>query len=169
MSSENQPKSDRSESVVVDDPHNMHQELSDKHHDPLIRRLHVIIRWAIKLLSILMVFVIILGSLDILFVLYTQLSTPPYYALEVSEIFQVFGAFMVVLIAIEIFINIRLYLGSSVLPVKMVVATALMAVARKIIILDMKFATPMEVFALATTIIALGITYWLISFKIDKH
>ncbi|SMF31692.1 Uncharacterized membrane protein, DUF373 family [Alteromonadaceae bacterium Bs31] len=148
-----------------DDNNQMHQELSQSHHDPLIRRLHQSIRIVVKFLSVLMVLVIILGAVDIVYVLYEQLLTPPYFTLLVPEIFEVFGAFMVVLIAIEIFINIRLYLGSSVLPVKLVVATALMAVARKIIVLDLKVTSSNEVFALAATVLALGVTYWVMSVR----
>jgi uncharacterized membrane protein (DUF373 family) len=69
---------------------------------------------------------------------------------------------MVVLIAVEIFINIRLYLGSNVIPVELVVATALMAVARKVIVLDLKLVSSEQIVGLALVTIALGITYWLI-------
>jgi uncharacterized membrane protein (DUF373 family) len=75
---------------------------------------------------------------------------------------QTFGAFMVVLIAVEIFINIRLYLGSNVIPVELVVATALMAVARKIIVLDLKIVSAEQIIGLALVTIALGVTYWLL-------
>ena len=84
------------------------------------------------------------------------------FLLSVGDIFAIFGAFMVVLIAIEIFINIRLYLGSSTLPIKLVIATALMAIARKVIILDLNNTSSMYVFAIAAVVIALGVTYWLI-------
>ena len=86
----------------------IHQELSTKHHDPLIRALHYVIRICIKLLAVLMVFVIFLGVLDVVYQLYNDLSSPPLLYLSVSEIFAIFGTFMVVLIAVEIFINIRL-------------------------------------------------------------
>ena len=43
---------------------------------------------------------------------------------------------MAVLIAIEIFINIMVYLREDVIHVKIVLATTLMAIARKVIILD---------------------------------
>ncbi len=46
------------------------------------------------------------------------------------------GAFMAVLIAIEIFVNIVSYLREDLIHVRIVLATALMAVARKVIILD---------------------------------
>ena len=140
----------------------IHEELSTEHHDPFIRALHSIIRTCVKFLALLMVLVIILGVVDVCYVLYTRLSTPPVFMLSVSDIFKVFGAFMVVLIAIEIFINIRLYLGSSTLPIKLVIGTALMAIARKVIVLDLANTTSIYVFAIAAVVLALGIAYWLV-------
>jgi len=96
------------------------------------------------------------------YVLYARLSAPPVLLLNVSDIFKVFGAFMVVLIAIEIFINIRLYLGSSTLPIKLVIGTALMAIARKVIVLDLQNTSSIYVFAIAAVVLALGIAYWLV-------
>ena len=87
---------------------------------------------------------------------------PPYFLLDVEDILQTFGAFMVVLIAVEIFINIRLYLGSNIIPVELVVATALMAVARKIIVLDLKLVSAEQIGALALVTISLGVTYFLL-------
>jgi uncharacterized membrane protein (DUF373 family) len=140
----------------------MHEELSVEHHDPLIRFLHIVIRICVKLLAVLMVVVIILGVADVCYVLYSRLSTPPVMLLNVSDIFKIFGAFMVVLIAIEIFINIRLYLGSNTLPIKLVIGTALMAIARKVIVLDLASTTSIYVFAIASVVLALGIAYWLV-------
>lgn len=141
---------------------NIHEELSTEHHDPLIRSLHVVIRICVRFLAVLMVLVIIWGVADVCYVLYTRLSAPPVLLLNVSDIFKIFGAFMVVLIAIEIFINIRLYLGSSTLPIKLVIGTALMAIARKVIVLDLQNTTSIYVFAIAAVVLALGIAYWLV-------
>ena len=140
----------------------MHYELSEEHHDPLIRMLHRVISICVRVLALLMVLVIIWGVIDVGYVMYQSLISPP-YLLKLSDILATFGAFMVVLIAIEIFINIRLYLGSSTLPIKLVVATALMAIARKVIILDLENTPPTYVFAIATVVLALGVTYWLIA------
>lgn len=143
----------------------IHEELPEEHEDPLIRFLHRIIRVAVKFLAVLMVFVIIWGLGDVLYVLYQRLNTPPFFLLNINDIFQTFGAFMAVLIAIEIFINIRLYLGTDVLPVQLVIATALMAIARKVIVLDLDKITADYVAGIAAVVLALGITYWLISKK----
>ena len=76
----------------------IHQELSPDYHDPLIRVLHRIIRVCVKMLAVLMVAVIFLGVVDVCYHLYDSLKEPPVAHLTVSEIFEIFGAFMVVLI-----------------------------------------------------------------------
>ncbi|MFG6177722.1 phosphate-starvation-inducible PsiE family protein [Halomonas sp. THAF12] len=146
-------------------PQLLHDELPEEHEDPLIGILHRIIRIGVKVLAVLMVFVILWGIFDVVYVLYQQLIQPPFLLLEVGDIFRLFGAFMVVLIAIEIFINIRLYLGTSVLPIQLVIATALMAIARKVIVLDIETVSAEYVLAIAAVVLALGVTHWLVARK----
>ena len=142
-----------------------HEELPYKHDDPLIQFLHKTIRIAVKILAILMTLVIIWGVGDVVFVLYQRIMSPPMYLLNISDIFATFGAFLAVLIAIEIFTNITLYIRNDVIPVRLVIATALMAIARKVIVFDFKVLTPMYLLATAAVVLALGITYWLIAIK----
>ena len=138
-------------------------ELADDSEDAYMGFLHKIIRIAVKVLAALMVAVIVWGIGDVIYVLYQRLMEPPFLLLSISDILATFGAFLAVLIAIEIFINITLYLKTDVIPVRLVVATALMAISRKVIIFDFEKITPLLVLATATVVLALGITYWLIS------
>jgi uncharacterized membrane protein (DUF373 family) len=147
--------------------HRLHDELSVSHSDPLIRGLHQVIRFCVRVLAVLMVLVIIMGIVDVIYVMYQRIVAPPALLMTVSDIFALFGAFMVVLIAIEIFVNIRLYLGTDVLPVQLVVDTALMAMARKIIVLDFDKTESSYLFAIAAAVAALGAAHWLLSQK--KH
>jgi uncharacterized membrane protein (DUF373 family) len=140
-----------------------HEELSDTHNDPLIRGLHKVIRQCVRVLAILMVIVIIWGTADVIYVMYQKVVEPPLFLVTVNDILTLFGAFMVVLIAIEIFVNIRLYLGTDVLPVQLVIATALMAMARKVIVLDFASTDATYLLAIGVVIIALGLTHWLLS------
>jgi uncharacterized membrane protein (DUF373 family) len=112
-------------------PHEPGHDLHLEHEDPTIRFLHRVIRVAVKILAVLMVLVIVWGIGDVIFVLYQRLTEPPYLLLKINDILATFGAFLAVLIAIEIFINISMYLSTNVIPVRLVVATALMAIARK--------------------------------------
>jgi uncharacterized membrane protein (DUF373 family) len=134
-----------------------------KSEDPFMDYLHKIIRIAVRVLAALMVAVIVWGIGDVIYVLYQRLMAPPYLLLSISDILATFGAFLAVLIAIEIFINITLYLEKDVIPVKIVVATALMAISRKVIIFDFEKITPLYILATGVVVFALGITYWLIS------
>jgi uncharacterized membrane protein (DUF373 family) len=138
----------------------------DENAEPLIHGLHIIIRFCIRLLAVLMTGVIIWSVIDVAWVLYKKLSTPPLLLLNVNDILAIFGAFMLTLIALEIFINIVLYLRDDVLHVKLVLATALMAIARKIIVLDFKTLAPDYIWATAGVIFALSIGYWLVVRKI---
>ncbi|UZJ39611.1 MULTISPECIES: phosphate-starvation-inducible PsiE family protein [unclassified Prosthecochloris] len=140
-----------------------HEELPPAHEDPLIRFLHRIIRVTVKALAVLMVLVIMWGIGDVVFVLYTRLSEAPFFLLNINDLLETFGAFLAVLIAIEIFINIRLYLGTNIVPVKLVVATALMAISRKVIILDLDKLTPDYLLGIAAVVLGLGVSYWLIA------
>lgn len=146
-----------------------HEELSVEHHDPLIRNLHKLIRLSVKFLAVVMVLIILASVLDVVYVFYTNVLTPPLGFLTVNEIFQLFGTVMVVLIAVEIFINIRLYLGTHILPVQLVIATALMAIARKVIVLDLQNTSYMYVIGIAAVVLALGLTYWLVARLSDEE
>lgn len=139
-----------------------HFECAYSDEDPLICRLHSVIRFVTKFLAVLMVLVIFWGIGDVLYVLYQKLMEPPMFLLKIGDILATFGAFLAVLIAIEIFHNITLFLRDDVIHVNVVIATALMAIARKVIIFDFKVLEPEYIWATGGVILALGITYWLV-------
>lgn len=130
--------------------------------EPLIEYLQVIIRFSVRILAILMVFVIVMGVVDVGWTLYQKLISPPSYILTIGDMLAVFGAFMAVLIAIEIFINITVYLRDDVIHVKIVLATALMAIARKVIILDLNTVESEYLWGIAAIVFAISISYWLV-------
>jgi uncharacterized membrane protein (DUF373 family) len=136
--------------------------------EPLLRFLHRIIRYGVRVLSVLMVMVIIWGVLDIIWVIYKRILQPPYGLLRLNDILFTFGAFLAVLIAIEIFFNITLYLRDNIIHIRLVVATALMAVARKVIVFDYKELSPQYIYATAAVVLALGITYWIVTRQVDE-
>lgn len=145
------------------DHHTGEGHLEIQHEDWLVASLNKVIRQAIRVLAILMMFVILWCIADVGLVLYEKLSSPPIMLLDLNDIFVVFAAFLAVLIAIEIFANITLYLRDDVIHVKLVVATALMAIARKVIVLDTEALTPEYLYGVGAVVLALGITYWLVS------
>jgi uncharacterized membrane protein (DUF373 family) len=130
--------------------------------ESLVRGLHWVIRMAVRVLAVLMTGVIVFGVADVCYVLYKRLMSEPKGFLEITDILATFGAFMAVLIAIEIFVNIVSYLRDDVIHVRIVLATALMAIARKVIILDYTTTGPQYIYATAAVVAAMALAYWLI-------
>ena len=130
--------------------------------DRFLWLLRSIIHYSLKTLGLLMIVVIISGVIDVAWTIYQRLVAPPVFILTIGDVLATFGAFMVVLIAIEIFQNIILYLRDDVIHVKIVISTALMAIARKVIILDYDTLEPMHIWATGLVLIATGVTYYLI-------
>nr|WP_236749994.1 phosphate-starvation-inducible PsiE family protein [Acetobacter pasteurianus] len=81
-----------------------------------------------------------------------------------QEIFQeIFGAIFTVIIALEFKHSLLVVLAQheNVIRVRTIVLIALLAVARKFILLDLNKVSAMELFALSVAVLALGIVYWL--------
>ena len=119
------------------------------------------------ILMILLAGVIFLGVIELLVILYDALVTDLSYRLANHEILQVFGYFLLILIGIELLETIKVYLLKNEIHVEIIILVAIIAVARKIILLD-PFAEGGEVLnsssmiALGVVIIALSASYYLI-------
>lgn len=114
-----------------------------------------------KVLSVAMIWVILVSVCDLLIYLgRTWLSDPDHLFKE--TLFVIFGLFLNVLIALEILENITAYLKKHVIQVELVIVTSLIAVARKIIILDLEKKTAADLIGLATAIFALSISYLIV-------
>lgn len=143
----------------------VHVELDPHHEDWVVRISNRLIRQGVRLMSILVVVVILFAIFDTGYVIYSKLLTPPFMILDVGDLLDVFSAELVVLIAIEIYSNVSLYLTADVIHVKLVVATALMAIARKVITLDDKELDALYFLGYSGLGLAFGVTYWLLSRK----
>ncbi|MDY0167002.1 MAG: phosphate-starvation-inducible PsiE family protein [Thermoguttaceae bacterium] len=131
--------------------------------DQLLSTLRAMNRFAVRSLAVLMTAVILFGVIDVIWTLYLRLREPPVFILTIGDIVGVFGAFIAVLIAIEIFVNITVYLTENVIHVQIVMATALMAIARKVIILDFKDLDPAYVWSTSTVVLAMSVGYYLVN------
>ncbi len=79
-----------------------------------------------------------------------------------TEMMTILGLFLSVLIALELIETVEVYFHSHSIHVEIVVLVAIIALARKIIILDLSKYTPMVLFSLGFLVLVLGITYYLV-------
>lgn len=115
-----------------------------------------------KVLAVAMVGVILVITFDLLIVLTSALRVTPSNGFFSSTLSEIFGLFLSVLIALEIMENITAYLKKHVVQVELVVATALTAVGRKLIILDLEKVSGSSLIGLSVAVFALAVSYWII-------
>jgi uncharacterized membrane protein (DUF373 family) len=114
-----------------------------------------------KALSLAMIVVIIVAVIDLGVLLVQQLFSPPLGFFS-RTLIEIFGLFLNILIALELLENITAYLRKHVVQVELVIVTALIAVARKLIIFDFSQSSGIELIGLAIAIFSLAISYWVI-------
>jgi len=118
-------------------------------------------KFTAKILSSVMIFVILVSGWDLIIVTIEEFMTEPVLVGH-QTLFKLFGLFLDVLIALEILENITAYLQSNMVQMELVLVTSLIAMARKIIIFDFNKAGGFELIGVATAILALSLSYFII-------
>ena len=126
---------------------------------PILKRFEQVI--VIALLSLMMVAVLV-STIELATVLVRQLREPPLFLLNRAEMLEVFGFFLMVLIGLELLETIKTYLEEDRVHAEVVFLVALVAVSRKVIILDYEEATPEMLYGMSALIVALGAGYFLV-------
>lgn len=115
-----------------------------------------------RVLSLAMVVVVIFTIADLGIVLFQSLIHPNAAGFFKTTLTEIFGLFLSVLIALEILENITAYMRQHVVQVELVIATALVAVGRKLIILDLEKVSGVSLIGLASAILALAVSYLIV-------
>jgi len=110
----------------------------------------------------LMVVVVLLSTIELGWLIVKDILTPPIILLEIDELLDVFGFFLLVLIGLELLETIRAYLTEHVIHAEIVLEVALIAIARKVIILDVKELPSLTLIGIAAIIVALAGAYYVI-------
>jgi uncharacterized membrane protein (DUF373 family) len=119
--------------------------------------------WFIVLALLLMMMLALLAStVELAIILVEQLLAPPWLLLNVKEMLTVFAFFLMVLIGLELVETIKMYLDENVFHVEVVILVAIIAVARKIIIIDYGAVSYEILLSIAALMIALSAGYFLL-------
>ena len=118
-------------------------------------------RYILSTLLIVMGVVIIASSIELVIVVVQELLSPP-LLLDLGELTKISGLFLTVLITLELFGILEVRLLENTVHVEFVVAVALIAAAREVLVLEVTSVTPMTLVGLAALILALGAGYYLI-------
>ncbi|MBU1274252.1 MAG: phosphate-starvation-inducible PsiE family protein [Proteobacteria bacterium] len=117
--------------------------------------------YTVMALLLMMVLVIVISTVELAIMLFQDLANPPLMLFNINELLDLFGFFFMILIGLELVETIKMYLDESKIHVEVVFLVAMIAVARKVIILDAKAHEWTTLLAVAAVILALSVGYYL--------
>jgi uncharacterized membrane protein (DUF373 family) len=119
-------------------------------------------RFIVLALLLMMMLTLLASTVELAIILVKQLLAPPMLLLDVKEMLAVFAFFLMVLIGLELVETTKTYLDEDVFHVEVVVLVAIIAVARKIIIIDYDSVSYEMLLSIAALMIALPAGYFLL-------
>ncbi len=122
-------------------------------------------RIIILILVSLMGIVLMLSAVEVGIIIINQLSNPfesNGILIDINGLKEIFGFFLIVLIGFELYETVKLYLKENVFHGEVILLVSLIAVARKVIILDYTEEDPMSIIAIAALIAAISLGYYLL-------
>ncbi len=116
----------------------------------------------IQILMVMIAIVLGLAIIDLGWTIIKDIHKSQYLLLDVNDLLDLFGLFMLVLIGIELLETImKTYCSPGQPHYEVVLSVAIIAIARKVIILDIKKLDSMTLIGIASIIIALTVGYYL--------
>lgn len=115
-------------------------------------------------LLILMLIIVAISVFELAVILYQEITGPATGAifLVITELLNLFSFFFMILIGLELLETIEMYFKENIIHAEIVLLVAVIAVARKVILLDLKAFDPLAIIGFALVIVALGVSYFLI-------
>ncbi|MGB5398163.1 MAG: phosphate-starvation-inducible PsiE family protein [Gammaproteobacteria bacterium] len=118
-------------------------------------------RVLVGILILMLALVVLLSVVELGWVLAKDIITPPVFILEISQLLELFGLFLLVLIGIELLETIKKYYTEGRVDLDVIIAVAVIALCRKIITVDPKEYDPLTLIGIAAIILALMVGYWI--------
>ena len=105
---------------------------------------------------------LLLAFVDVTYVIYVQISTPPLLIIDARGLMELFSLILMLLIGLELIETVKTYFKEEAVHVELIVLVAIIAIARKVVVWDFEKHTPTELYSLAAVVLALGVTYFLV-------
>jgi uncharacterized membrane protein (DUF373 family) len=112
--------------------------------------------------------VILLATLELIYIMARDILSPPIILLDANEILSIFGYFLLILIGIELLETFKIYIKEHAINVQVVFLIAMIAIARKVIILDIDMIQNQTLIGIGFIIISLAGAYYLVKKSQDE-
>ena len=106
--------------------------------------------------------VVLLATVDLGWIILKDLLTPPVFLLDVDELLELFGAFLMVMIGLELLDTVKIYITKKTIHVEVVLLVGIIAIARKVVILEPKGMDALTLIGIAAIISSLTVGYYFV-------
>ncbi|MBE0577635.1 MAG: phosphate-starvation-inducible PsiE family protein [Desulfuromonadales bacterium] len=132
--------------------------------DKAVSLIHTAKNWMSFFVLVLMTIIVAISIIELGITLYLDLFDPTddVLFLEIDELFRIFGFFFIILIGFELVETVEMYLKDNIIHAEVVLLVAVIAVSRKVILLDLEKYDPLAIIGLGIIIVALGGCYSLV-------
>ncbi|TVQ14914.1 MAG: hypothetical protein EA361_06950 [Bacteroidetes bacterium] len=131
-----------------------------------VERLNYVVKtiekYIIKTLIGLMSLLLIIATLQLAYMVVMSIVESEVFILDLDVMMDLFGVFLLVLIGIELLDTIKVYFKKHEIHVEVVILVALIAIARKVILMDFEKYTGFEILGIAAIVISLALGYYFI-------
>jgi len=111
-------------------------------------------------LAVLLILVVVLSTVDLGFLIAREIWKPPRFLIPVQGLLEIFSFFLLILIGVELLETLKAYVKKDVIHMRLVLEVALIAMARKVIILEPDSVPGLTLFGMAALILALGVAFY---------
>ena len=113
-------------------------------------------------LLVMLAVVLLLATVDLGWIILRDILTPPVFLLDVDELLELFGAFLLVMIGLELLDTVKIYITQKTIHVEVVLLVGIIAIARKVVILEPKGMDALSLIGIAAIIFSLTLGYYFV-------
>jgi len=116
----------------------------------------------VTVLMALLMCVVAVSTFELGSLLFRDLGSLRRGALDIDEMFSLFGFFLLVLVGLELLTTLKTYVREGIVQVEVVLEVSLIALAQKVIILNTSHSSGVTLLGVAALVLTLAVAYWLV-------
>ncbi len=127
-----------------------------------LRYLKVFEKAVVIVLLAMMVIVVLSSIANLGWMIYLNVIGKSFLLLDHAQLVEIFSFLLVVFIGIELLESIKTYIAEKTIRVEMLLLVSIMAIARKVIVLDLKEISDLTLIGIGVVALAMAVGYYLV-------
>lgn len=133
--------------------------------DKSVKFLKTVSAYILRFLMFILVAGMLLGSIQLLYTFIQSIMSPPVGLIEVHELYSFFSLILIIAVGYELLKSMVYVIDNSQIPVRAILKIAMIAVANKVITLDVHEVPMGTMIGISVLVTSLGLGYFLHHFK----